>query len=78
MAEDQVMKTQEGDLMTIAEVAKLCGLRKYAFYHGDAGTRDIPYIKLGGSIRYRRSDVEKWLERNTHQPVSIRDLRKRA
>lgn len=27
-----------------------------------------PYIKVGGSVRYRRSDVDAWLEAHTVRP----------
>jgi excisionase family DNA binding protein len=27
------------------------------------------YIKFGNTIRYRRSDVEAWLDSRTHQPT---------
>ena len=71
------MATQSGDLMTIAQVAELVGLRKAAFYNGDAGTREIPFIRLGGSIRYRRRDVEEWLERNTVRITNVRQFSKK-
>ena len=31
------------------------------------GVRGPPWIKLGFSVRYRVTDLEKWLEANTHQ-----------
>ena len=33
--------------------------------HIDCGP---PYIKLGAAVRYRRSDVDAWLEANTVRP----------
>ena len=30
------------------------------------GRHKIPYIKIGRNVRYRRSDLEAWLTRNTH------------
>lgn len=28
------------------------------------------YIKLGRSVRYRQSDIDAWLEKQTHQSTS--------
>ncbi|MFA4974867.1 MAG: helix-turn-helix domain-containing protein [bacterium] len=30
---------------------------------------DLPYVKLGRSVRYKRSDVEAWIERHTITPM---------
>lgn len=39
----------------------------------------IPFTKIGGSVRYRKELVEKWLERNTHfDDASAREARKGA
>ncbi|MCO6440703.1 MAG: helix-turn-helix domain-containing protein [Nitrococcus mobilis] len=27
--------------------------------------RDLPYVAIGRAIRYRRSDIVAWIERNT-------------
>ena len=29
------------------------------------GTHDLPFVKVGRSVRYRRSDLVAWLERRT-------------
>ena len=66
------MRTQAGDLMTIADLAKLTGLAIHTIRAGGGGTRDLPFLKLGGAIRYRRQDVEHWLESKTHEPAKER------
>lgn len=73
------MKTQEGDLLTVQDLSRLTGLSVATIYHGEGGVKDLPYLKLGGAIRYRRQDVERWLEANTRQPFNARMFRsKRA
>ena len=71
------MATLPGDLLTIAQVAELVGLSKWTVTARAGGTRQIPYLKLGGSIRYRRQDIEEWLERNTVRPTNLRRIDKR-
>jgi len=62
------MKTQAGDLLTVRDLSKLIGLSVSTIREGGGGTRDLPYHKLGGAVRYRRSDVERWLESKRHEP----------
>jgi len=54
----------------------LIGLSEDTIRNFGGGTREIPYIKLGSAIRYRRSDVERWLEERTRQPFNPRLVRK--
>jgi len=63
-------------LLTRAQLAKLIGLSEDTIRNFGGGTREIPYIKLGSAIRYRRSDVERWLEERTRQPFNPRLVRK--
>jgi predicted DNA-binding transcriptional regulator AlpA len=30
--------------------------------------RDLPHVRIGRTVRYRRSDIESWIEANTVQP----------
>lgn len=71
------MKTEEGDLLTTQGLAKLLSISVNSIYRGECGVRSLPYLKLGGSIRYRRRDVEKWLEDNTRTPFNPRLVRAR-
>ena len=56
------------DLLTIAEAAKLLklsvsGMRRFQ------QRRQIPFIKLGGSIRFTRQDLTSFLQRNRVEAV---------
>lgn len=33
--------------------------------------RKIPYTKIGRSIRFRKSDIEKWINLNSIPPIKI-------
>lgn len=53
---DQVLTREE-----CAEYARFSvGALKNLAYRGEGP----PMVKLGRSVRYRRSDVDKWLQRN--------------
>lgn len=49
-------------LMTIDEVCLLLKVRKSYIYRLTSMNK-IPHYKIGG-LRFKRSDVEKWVERN--------------
>lgn len=35
------------------------------------GRYDIPFVRVGHNIRYRRADLDAWLERRTVTPSAI-------
>jgi excisionase family DNA binding protein len=59
-----------GELLTRTEAADLLGVKPQTLAvwatHGRYG---LPVVKVGRSVRYRRSDIEAWLERRTVRPV---------
>lgn len=34
------------------------------------GTVKIPYVKIGNRIKYRKADLDKFIEKNRSEPVS--------
>jgi len=34
---------------------------------------ELPFVKIGGRVMFRRTDVEQWIAKNTHR-VSVRDV----
>jgi excisionase family DNA binding protein len=51
----------ETEIMTIDEVAMLLKLKLKTAYHL-AAKGDIPGFKVGGSWRFRRSELDKWIK----------------
>jgi excisionase family DNA binding protein len=57
------------EILTIEELAKLLKMSKsqiYALTRKRAQVRmdhPIPILRINGNIRFRRSDIEKWLEK---------------
>lgn len=54
-------------LLTPNDVSKFLNISKLTLANArSSGTRiNLPYTKIGGSIRYLQSDVEKFIEDNT-------------
>ena len=54
----------DSDIMTIREVAEYLKLsEKTAYRHAAAGK--IPGFKIGGAWRFRRGEIDKWIERQS-------------
>ena len=60
------------NLMTLAEVAEYLRLSKDTVYRMASGGR-LPASKVGSQWRFRRDDVERWLE--AHKNVQGDDQR---
>ncbi len=51
------------DLITSEEFSKAVGVAPGTLANWRCtGLVKIPYIKIGAHVRYRRSDIERWLE----------------
>lgn len=57
-------------LLTIQEVAKILGIKVNTLY-GWINLRKIPFIKCGRLVRFRREDINHWL--NEHK-VSVDEV----
>ena len=54
----------DSDIMTIREVAEYLKLtEKTAYRHAADGK--IPGFKVGGAWRFRRGEIDKWIERQS-------------
>ena len=51
----------ESDIMTIDEVSEYLRLKLKTAYHL-AAKGDIPGFKVGGSWRFRRSEIQRWIK----------------
>lgn len=55
-------------LVPASEAASILGLKNpntLAVWRS-TGRNQLPFVKVGGAIRYRRSDLTAWLEARTH------------
>lgn len=54
---------EDTNLMTVEDVAALLKVEKQLVYKLKRD-RKIPFIKIGGVIRFRRVDVDEWIEQS--------------
>ena len=56
----------DGEILTLDEVAAFLKAGKRTVYRF-AQNGDIPAFKLGGTWRFRRSELERWIDENSNQ-----------
>jgi excisionase family DNA binding protein len=59
------------DIMTIEEVADFLRMKKSSLY-ANVEAKQIPCLHIGRLLRFRRSDIEVWLEELKAEPVGRR------
>jgi predicted DNA-binding transcriptional regulator AlpA len=65
-------------LLTIEEVSQITGIAVKTLYVRGGGTKTLPRIKLGHSLRFREADVRDWINRNVERPFDPRKAFKRS
>jgi len=63
--------SEPAGLMTVKQVARLCGISDKTVYRL-ASEGLIPYTRIQSSLRFRRRDVDRWIEAKSFQPKAIR------
>jgi len=67
-------RTREAEgMMTAQEVGLLCGISDKTVYRLAKEGR-IPYIRIQSSLRFRRTDVDRWIDAKSFQPKVIRKV----
>ena len=51
-------------LLTPAEIAQLLGVKQSTIYQW-THMGFIPHIKLGGLLRFKEADIDRWLEKRS-------------
>lgn len=56
----------QGELLTARQAADILGVRTQTLaLWRSTGAHGLPYIKVGTSVRYRRSELDAWLRSRT-------------
>lgn len=58
------------DLLIAAEVARWLRIRGSTVYAW-AATQKIPSVKLNGSVRFIRADIQRWLNDSSNGPAAL-------
>ena len=53
-------------LLTTKETARLLNV-KMSWLRSAIFRKTIPYVKVGGLVRFRQRDLAKWIEKNTKE-----------
>ena len=59
--------TEQG-LLTVEEVASYLGMSPCTVYR-QANKNEIPFIKLGSRLRFRRAEIDDWLAKRQRRPI---------
>jgi putative molybdopterin biosynthesis protein len=54
-------------LLTIKELSEILKINENSIYQM-VHKREIPFIKLGGRLRFQLSEIEKYVKQNSHSP----------
>jgi len=65
-------------LLTIEEVAEITGLAVRTIYVRGGGTRTLPRVKIGHTLRWREQDVRDWINRHVERPFDPRKAFRRS
>ncbi|MBE0662576.1 MAG: helix-turn-helix domain-containing protein [Bacteroidales bacterium] len=62
--------TNEPEYLSIDELAKLTGLSKNTIYQ-KRSRREIPAYKFGRELRFKKSDLNTWMETKKHPMLNL-------
>jgi excisionase family DNA binding protein len=65
IGKDKAMADTEGEILTLNEVAVFLKAGKRTVYRL-AASGEIPAFKLGGTWRFRRSELNQWIAASIH------------
>jgi len=63
---DQGMKVPQAQLLTEKQVSIITGLAVATLRNWRCKRVGPPSLKLGGAVRYRAADIDRWIERLGH------------
>ena len=70
MADDNTTAPLHRDVMDVYAAAAWLGLAKGTLQNWRYAGKGPRFVKLGGTVRYRASDLEDWLDENTREPAA--------
>jgi excisionase family DNA binding protein len=60
------------ELMTIKEVSRKLGVSEnWVYSHLRLRKPLLPHVRLGGHIRFREADIERWIEEQVQNAVRL-------
>lgn len=62
----------ESEVITLKEVAEFLKVHERTVYRL-AAKGDIPAFKVANNWRFRREDIERWIDQQTHSTAGLED-----
>jgi excisionase family DNA binding protein len=59
------------EFLTIDEVSEYLGIKKSSLY-AKVERKEIPYYKVGRLVRFKKSDIDPWMEKFKSEPLDLR------
>lgn len=71
--ETQPVASDDNEIMSVKQVAQFLGLDVNIIY-AKCSKGDIPYFKLGRGYRFKKADIQKWVQGQKEAPeISVDD-----
>jgi len=64
------------EFLTIGELSKYLNLKRSTLY-GLVESGELPHYKIGRLIRFRKSDVDRWMEDHRRENIKLEEKAKR-
>ena len=64
------------EFLTIDEVSEYLGIKKSSLY-AKVERKEIPHYKVGRLLRFKKSDIDPWMEKLKSAPVDLRKAAKK-
>lgn len=64
-----VIRDEKEELMTVDQLSEYLTIARQTIY-GKCGAKEIPYIKIGKRLYFKKSDIDKWLDNGKRQTVT--------
>ena len=64
------------EFLTIDEVSEYLGIKKSSLY-SKVERQEIPYYKVGRLVRFKKSDVDLWMEESKVETLDLQERAKR-
>ena len=58
------------EFFTIDEVSEYLGIKKSSLY-AKVERKEIPYYKVGRLVRFKKSDIDPWMEKFKSEPLDL-------
>ncbi len=71
LAKTMPSSAADNDIMTIGEVADYLKVTERTIYRL-AGAKQIPALKVGGSWRFSKKDIDGWIQEQSTAPADSR------